>query len=150
MFVEVIHCTFALTFDIIQKCSVRIWLHFWLVSKVRSLPLHFWLHLWRASMAKSELPAYLTTPFIRVKGISKHWRIWLHLWNASKDKSKLLPIWLHLYRSQRSKQRGYIFGDIFDARQRWSQSQYHIWWALSIPSKLQEIRLQIKWKRPFR
>ena len=126
MFVEVIHCTFALTFDIIQKCSVRIWLHFWLVWKVWSQPLHFWLHLWCASKVKSKLPANLTTPLIRVKGISKHWRIWLHLWHASKVKSKLLPIWLHLYRGQRSKQRGYIFGDIFDARQRWSQSQYHI------------------------
>ena len=71
-----------------------------------------------ASKVKSKLPAYLTTPLIRVKGIAKNWFIWLHLWRASKEKSKLLPIWLHLYRGQRSKQRGYIFGDIFDARQR--------------------------------
>ena len=117
------HLCTSLTRD---KCSVRIWLHFWLVSKVWSQPLHFWLHLWRASKVKSKLPAYLTTTLIRVKGIAKHWFIWLHLWRASKEKSKLLPIWLHLYRGQRSKQRGYIFGDIFEARQMWSDSQYHI------------------------
>ena len=74
-------------FKSVAKCSVRIWLHLWPASKVWSQLLHLWLHLWRASKVKSNLPAYL--------------RIWLRLF----------------YPCQRNKQRGYIFGGIFDACQ---------------------------------
>ena len=96
-------------FKSVAKCSVRIWLHLWPASKVWSQLLHLWLHLWRASKVKSNLPAYL--------------RIWLRLF----------------YPCQRNKQRGYIFGGIFDACQRWSQSRYQIWLYLWHASKEQQI-----------
>ena len=97
MFVEVIHCIFALTFETIQKCceSVAVVFDFifdWYQRRGHSHYTFDFIFDVRQRV-KSKLPAYLTTPLIRVKGIAKHWLIsGLHLWRASKEKSKLLAI----------------------------------------------------------